>query len=179
MTSRAKFLPLLLLVVLSLLLLSAAPASAGYPIAKDGKIYACFKTKGRGKGTVRIIRNAKVRCPRKWRKMAWHATARSGPQGAAGATGSTGATGEKGAPGGAGNVSVEALEGKVTELLARVEGLESAVGSLCGQVEALTGQSGELVDSMEALNTTLTTLVALFTPISLPSALPSYNCPTS
>jgi hypothetical protein len=172
MTSQKKFLAPLLLAALVLLLMPAAPASAGYPIAKDGKIYACFKTKGRGKGTVRVIRNAKVRCQRKWRKMAWHATARPGPHGSRGeigAAGSPGSTAE----------AVQQLEGRVNEMLTRIEKLELAVGSLCGQVDALTDQSNDLVGSMEALNTTLGTLVALFTPVDLPSALPAYDCPSS
>ncbi|HKH64731.1 MAG TPA: hypothetical protein VKA35_04645 [Solirubrobacterales bacterium] len=64
MTIRARFaLPLANLAVLAF----ASTASAASPIAKDGKIHACYKAKGKGKGTLRLVRNGKVRCPRKSR----------------------------------------------------------------------------------------------------------------
>lgn len=195
MTIRTRFsMPLFILALLGLLAFSAT-ASAAYPIAKDGKIYACFKTKGKGKGTVRVIRNAKVRCPRKWRKMAWNATARPGPQGPAGATGATGGTGGQGLPGTAGNVVVKELEDKVTELLTKVESLEGilsgvtnaellnaigavpAVGALCEQAEDLTDQTTALGTSLGSLNTLLNTLLLGFSPIEVPTALPKFSCP--
>lgn len=195
MTIRTRFsMPLLILALLGFLAFSAT-ASAAYPIAKDGKIYACFKTKGKGKGTVRVIRNAKVRCPRKWRKMAWNATVRPGPQGPTGATGAPGGTGEQGLPGTAGNVVVENLEDKVTELLTKVESLEAilngvtntdllgaidavpAVGALCEQAEDLTDQTTALGSTLSSLNAVLNPLLLGFSPVSVPTALPSFSCP--
>ena len=194
MTSYPRFSLALLLCALALLLLPGA-ASAAYPIAKDGKIYACFKTKGKGKGAIRVIRNAKVRCPRKWRKMAWNATVRPGPQGPVGAAGASGGTGVAGAPGTAGNVVVESLEDKVSELLTRVETLEGvlngvtnldllnaidavpAVGALCEQAADLTDQTTALGTTLGSLNTVLDTLLLGFSPIEVPAALPSFSCP--
>jgi hypothetical protein len=182
MTIRTRFsIPLLILGLLGLLAFSST-ASAAYPIAKDGKIYACFKTKGKGKGAVRVIRNAKVRCPRKWRKMAWNATVRPGPQGPTGATGSAGPRGEQGIPGTAGNVVVENLEDKVSELLTRIEGLEElipTVQSLCTQAETLTTQLNSVESAVEGLglNAVLTTLGGLLEIPTLPGALPNFSCP--
>jgi hypothetical protein len=174
--------------------LMGGSADAAGLIAKDGKIHACYKWKGKRKGALKVVRGAKVRCPRRWKKIAWHASPRPGPKGE---TGATGAPGERGPTGTAGNVAVEELEDTVSELQAKLEALEAvlngttsqqlsaavgavpAVESLCAQTEALTDQSNSLGGSMEALNTTLSTLVALFSPVTLPSALPSYGCPTS
>jgi hypothetical protein len=116
------------------LLVSVAPASAHLLLAKDGKIHACYKTKGKGKGTLRVVRNAKVRCPRKWRKVSWYAVAPVAPPVA---VGPQGIPGPQGAPGPLDTAAVDALENRVTELLTRVESLETLVGSLCAQTEAL------------------------------------------
>jgi hypothetical protein len=183
MTSRSSLALPLLLGVLVLALLPPS-ASAGYPIAKDGKIYACFKAKGRGKGTVRVIRNAKVRCPRKWRKMAWNATVRPGPQGSAGAAGAAGPGGQQGPAGGTSSLAVKGLEDKVSELLTRIEGLEDlipTVQSLCTQAEVLTDQVNAVETALSGLglNGVLTTLGGLLEIPALPGALPSFNCPTN
>ncbi len=184
MTIRARFPTSLLILALLGFLAVSSTASAAYPIAKDGKIYACFKTKGKGKGAVRVIRSPKVRCPRKWRKMAWNATVRPGPEGPAGATGATGGTGERGIPGTDGNVAVENLEGKVAELLTRIEVLEElipTVQTLCSQVETLTAQLNSVESAVEGLglNAVLTTLGGILEIPTLPGALPSFSCPSS
>ena len=187
------------------LLLSGTAASAGGVIAKDGKIHACYKAKGRGKGTLRVVRNAKVRCPRRWRKVSWYASGPAGPQGAAGSPGGNGETGTNGSSGLPGTPAtatvVKGLEDKVTELLTKVqsletilngidnqqlkeaiagiaktEALEAAVGSLCTQASALTEKSGELGTALGALSTVLDTLTALALP-EIPAALPPYGCP--
>lgn len=194
MTSRRIALSLLLCA--TALLFVSASASASYPIAKDGKIYACFKTKGKAKGTIRVIRSAKVRCPRKWRKMAWNAVVRPGPEGQEGAAGSNGLPGPKGEPGTAGNVVVEGLEDKVNELLTRVESLETlltgvtntgllnaiglvpVVGELCEQTEELNDQTTALGTTLGSLNAVLDTLLLGFSPIEVPTALLDFTCQT-
>lgn len=187
-------------------LFSSSPASAAGIVAKDGKIHACYKAKGKGKGTLRLVRSAKAKCPKRWKKVSWYASGPAGPQGEAGSPGGNGETGTNGSSGLPGTPAtatvVKGLENKVTELLnkvtsletvlnginnqqlketiagiAKTEALESAVGSLCSQASALTEQSNEMGSAFEALNTTLDTLVALFNPVSLPAALPSYSCP--
>jgi hypothetical protein len=175
----------------------AATASAASPVAKDGKIHACYKAKGKGEGTLRLVRNGKARCPKKWRKVAWYAAGSSfttvqGPQGQ---KGDPGPEGKQGAPGVEGNVVVKELEDKVTELLTKVESLESildgvtntellnaiglapVVGALCEQTEDLNGQTTALGTTLGSLNTVLNTLLIGFSPVSVPAALPSFSCP--
>lgn len=196
---------LFLLALCAFVLLGSSPASAAGIVAKDGKIHACYKAKGKGKGTLKVVRNGKVKCPKKWKKVAWYASGPAGPQGAAGspgANGETGTNGSSGLPGTTGTVTVKALEDKVTELLTKVQSLETilkgidnaqlkeaiagiaktaaleaAVGSLCTQAAKLTDQSNGMGEALGAFNTTLDTLLTLFTPVGLPAALPAYSCP--
>lgn len=197
---------LFLLVLCAFVLFTSSPASAAGIVAKDGKIHACYKAKGKGKGTLRVTRSAKAKCPKKWKKVSWYASGPAGPQGPSGTNGAGGETGTNGSNGLPGTPAtatvVKELEGKVTELLnkvtsletilngvsnqqlkeaiagiAKTEALEAAVGSLCTQAAKLTEQSNELGSALGALNTTLDTLVALFTPVSLPSPLSSFSCP--
>ncbi|HEU4600111.1 MAG TPA: hypothetical protein VFS26_10200 [Solirubrobacterales bacterium] len=161
------------------------PANAAQLVAgRDGKVHACYKYKGRHRGTLRLVRSAKVRCSKKWRKVAWPVRAVPGPRGEAGVAG---ATGERGVPGTAGNVAVEELEGKVSELLTKVTNLESAianlgalettVSSLCTQTEALNGQTTALGTALSGFSAIVDTLTLLGLP-EVPVALPSYTCPT-
>jgi hypothetical protein len=189
--------PCLILALLGLLAL-ASTASAASPIAKDGKIHACYKVKGKGKGNLRLARNAKGSCPRRWKKVAWYANGGvvgPGTPGPAGPKGETGPAGSQGEKGTAGNVVVEGLEDKVTELLTKVESLEAvlkgvtnaellnaiglapAVGALCEQTEDLTGQTTALGTSLDSLNTVIGGLVVGFSPVSVPTALPVFSCP--
>jgi hypothetical protein len=198
----------LLLALCAFVFCVSSPASAAGIVAKDGKIHACYKAKGKGKGTLRVVRSAKVKCPKKWKKTAWLAAGQSGPQGEQGPrgeTGSTGATGATGAPGRNENVVVNELEDKVTELLskvqsletilkginnaqlkeaiaaiAKVETLEAAVGSLCSQASALTSQSNALESAFGglSLNGVLTTLGGALNVPTLPGPLSSFSCPS-
>jgi hypothetical protein len=197
--------PLLLLLALcAFILFTSSPASAAGIVAKDGKIHACYKAKGKGKGTLRVVRNAKAKCPKKWKKASWYASGQAGPQGAAGAPGGNGESGTNGGsglPGTTGTVTVKALEDKVTELLTKVQSLETilkgidntqlkeaiagiaktaaleaAVGSLCTQADALTDKSGELGTALGGLSTVLDTLTVLALP-GIPTALPPFSCP--
>ena len=197
MTIRARTPLLLILLVLSGLLLSSASASAASPVAKDGKIHACYKAKGKGKGALRLVRNGKVKCPRKWKKVAWYAAASSSPtvQAPQGAQGVPGPEGKQGVPGVEGNIVVKELEDKVTELLTKVASLETilsgitnaellgaieavpAVGALCEQAEDLTSQTTALGSTLGSLNTVLNTLLIGFSPVSVPTALPPFSCP--
>jgi hypothetical protein len=200
MTIRARFpLSLALLAVLGLMAF-ASTASAASPVAKDGKIHACYKAKGKGKGTLRLVRNGKVRCPKKWKKVAWYAAGQPGPAGpqgqpgSAGAPGANGQPGERGLPGTAGNVAVEDLEKQVKELLTKVQGLETilkgitnadlkeaiaavpVVEALCTQADALTEQSNGLGTALSGLSTIVDTLTVMGLP-SVPAALPPFECP--
>jgi hypothetical protein len=197
MTIRARFPMFLALLAVLGLTAFGSTASAASPIAKDGKIHACYKAKGKGKGTLRLVRNGKTRCPKKWKKVAWYAkgfstgtpTAPQGPEGP------RGPQGERGLTGTAGNVVVEELENQVSELLTKVQSLETvlkgvtnadllgaidavpAVDALCKQTEDLTSQTTALGTTLGSLNTVLNTVVPLFTPVSVPTALPPFSCP--
>jgi hypothetical protein len=187
MTRRARALPLLVALAALSLLLSAGPASAAPFVAKDGKIHACLKAKGKGKGTLRVVRNGKVKCPKKWRKVAWYAAGVPGPQGAPGPrgqTGATGATGPAGAPGAPGrneNLVLNELEDKVSELLTKIKGLEGALAGiagtqaiLCQQAQALTNQGNALRGVIGGLSA----IGAVLNIPALPAALPAFSCPS-
>ena len=196
---------LLLLALCVFILCTSSPASAAGIVARDGKIHACYKAKGKGKGTLRVVRSAKAKCPKRWKKVAWYASGPAGPQGASGnngANGESGTNGSNGLPGTPATATVvKELEGKVTELLnkvtsletilsginnnqlkeaiagiAKTEALEGAVGSLCTQTKALTSKSGELGTALGGLSTVLDTLTVLALP-SIPTALPAFSCP--
>jgi hypothetical protein len=178
-------------------LLIAAPASGASLIAKDGKIHACYKAKGKGKGTLRVVRSAKVKCPKRWKKVAWNAAGPAGPQGEAGAPGGTGQPGSAGGtglPGTPATATVQQLEDKVTELLTKVQSLESVlkginnqqlkdaiaavpvVDALCGQAKSLNEQSTALGTALGGLTTVVDTLTVMGLP-SVPTALPPFECP--
>jgi hypothetical protein len=196
---------LFLLGLSAFVLFTSSPASAAGIVAKDGKIHACYKAKGKAKGTLRLVRSAKAKCPKRWKKVSWYASGPAGPQGASGnngAGGETGTNGTNGLPGTPATATVvKGLEDKVTELLTKVqsletilkgidnqqlkeaiagiaktEALEGAVGSLCTQASALTSKSGELGSALGGLSTVLDTLTLMSLP-SIPTALPPFSCP--
>lgn len=187
---------LALLGVLGALLMSA-PASGASLVGKDGKIHACYKAKGKGKGTLRVVRSAKVKCPKKWKKTAWYAAGVPGPQGEAGTPGGSGQPGSAGGtglPGTTGTASVQQLEDKVTELLSKVQSLESVLKgitnaellmaiantkTLCTQASTLTSQLNKVEDAIGglSLNSVLTTLGGTLSLPTLPGNLPAFNCP--
>lgn len=198
LTTQRSVTSLLLLALCAFVLFTSSPASAAGIVAKDGKIHACYKAKGRGKGTLRVVRSAKVKCPKKWKKVSWYASGPAGPQGAAGNPGGNGETGTNGSNGLPGTPAtatvVKGLEDKVTELLTKVQSLETilqgidnqqlkeaiaavpVVGELCTQATALTSKSGELGTALGGLSTVLDTLTVLALP-SIPTALPPFSCP--
>jgi hypothetical protein len=187
---------LALLGVLGALLVSA-PASGASLIARDGKIHACYKAKGKDKGTLRVVRSAKVKCPKRWKKVAWYAAGPAGPQGEAGGPGGTGqpgGAGGTGLPGTTAAATVQQLEDKVTELLSKVQSLESVLKgitnaellaaiantkTLCAQASTFTTQLNKIEDAFGglSLNTVLTTLGGALNIPVLPGNLPSFSCP--
>lgn len=185
------------LLFVAAVLLLAQPASAASIVARDGKIHACYKAKGKGKGTLRVVRGAKARCPKRWKKVAWYAAGPAGAQGEAGApgeAGSSGGQGGSGSTGSTGNAKVERLEDKVAELLTKVQSLEAilkgvtgqqlqeaiasapVVGALCGQAKSLNEQSTALGTALGGIGTVLETLTVMALP-TIPAALPPFECP--
>ena len=182
MTIRTRTsMSLALLILLAALLLVPPVVSAAPPVGKDGKIHACYKWKGKKKGTLRVVGGAKVRCPRKWRKVSWYVRGPVGPP--IGAPGPAGPQGERGLPGATDEAIVKQLEGKVSELLTRVEQLEAllpTVQTLCAQVATVTSQVNAVEDALGGLNlnAVLTTLGGVLDIPTLPGALPAFSCPT-
>jgi hypothetical protein len=190
-----------LLAALLALAYVSQPASAASLAGKDGMIHACFKAKGKAKGTLRVVRSAKAKCPRGWKKTAWNARgpAASGGSGEAGSPGGSGEGGMPGTTGANGTTgakgSVASLETQVTELVTKVKSLESilsginnaqlkgAIGAvpvvqmLCAQAGKLNEQSSKLGESVQALNGVLGPLVLAFVPVGVPTALPTFSCP--
>lgn len=186
------------------LLLTAGPgrAAAAPLVGKDGRIHACYKLKGKGKGTLRVVRSAKARCPRHWKKVAWSAAGQNGAAGEQGSSGAPGtggeggqggAKGDNGAPGTAAKVS--SLESQVTELLTKLKslegilagvtnsGLKGAIGTvpvvaaLCGQAGQLNSQTASLGSALGALDTVLAVAFPLLDLPAAPVALPPFSCP--
>ena len=186
----------LMLGAAALFLLIAQPAPAASIVARDGKIHGCYKARGKHKGALRVVRSAKVRCPKRWKKVAWYAAGPAGAQGEAGAPGSgaSGGQGERGSTGTAGSTKVESLEDKVSELLTKVQSLEAilkgvsaqqlqeaiaavpVVDALCGQAKSLNEQSAALGTALGGIGTVLDTLTLMALP-NIPAALPSFECP--
>src|ERR1044071_7808647 len=83
-------------VLVGALLFGVAAESAGAAgiVGRDGKVYACYRTKGKAKGTVRLVAKKK-KCRKGEKKISWNAT---GPAGVAGENGSGGEPGS-GEPG--------------------------------------------------------------------------------
>lgn len=181
-------------VALAVLALASPGSAAAKPIGKDGRIYACYKVKGKPKGALRVLVNQKRRCKRGERRVVWFT---AGPGGREGAAGQQGASGQPGASG-AGGTSEPSLGANVSSLGVKVGGLEDllqgitatelteAVGSLadlealCNQATALTSQISLLegVIGGLGLNGVLEALGGLLEVPALPQALEPFACPT-
>jgi hypothetical protein len=152
---------------LAFLLVSPALSTAAPMVGKDGKVKACFKKKGKAKGTVRVVHPKQRKCRKGERRLTWSVAGRPGPAGApgapgangpAGATGQTGANGATGGPGATGATGAAGseanLQAKVASLTVKVEGLEEllggvANGDLAGVLSKLNGITGtELGDAV-------------------------------
>jgi hypothetical protein len=137
-----------------------ASASAA-PIAKNGKVNACYKVKGKAKGAMRVV-PAKKKCRKGERKLAWSvagpgSNGQAGSNGATGATGAAGATGPVGPAGATATSSEALLETKIAGLTLKLEVLEGLLGGLTNGeltsvVDKLDGITGlELSETVGAL----------------------------
>jgi len=123
---------------------AAAPDAAGAAklVGKDGKVYACYKAKGKAKGAVRLVPK-KGKCKRGEKKISWGSV---GPAGESGQGGENGTSGESGAAGETGTAGVKGLESKVQSLTSKVTALESVLqgitnADLLGMLSKLQGIS--------------------------------------
>jgi hypothetical protein len=171
--------PVALLVVTALFLAGiGGAASAAPPIGKDGKIHACYRVKGKPKGSLRVVPGN--RCKRGERKVVWSIAGSSGQGGANGQAETTGG-GQQGQSGSSGTngsneailkseiagleLKVAALEGllqgvgkgDLNGLLGRVDGLEGVLdgvtnSDLTGALDTLEGVTNtELLDTVASL----------------------------
>lgn len=113
---------------------------AAAPVSKDGTIHACYKVKGKPKGTLRVV-GAKARCKRGERKVVWSAAGSSGAAGANGQGGANGASGGSGQSGSNGTNGTEAvLKSQIASLTVKLEGLEGILGGIThGQLLSVLG----------------------------------------
>jgi hypothetical protein len=156
--------------------------ASGALVGKDGRVYACYKAKGKSKGAVRLV-TKKGKCHKGEKKVSWSAAGpagqggENGQNGENGAGGEGGAGGEKGTPGSL-EKQVQSLTSKISSLesvlkgitnteltgmLSKLQGisptqLQEAVASvtkvnaLCSQATKLTSQSNALGETIGGLN---------------------------
>lgn len=174
----------------------AQPAGAGL-VGKDGKVYACYRTKGKAKGTVRLVAKKK-KCHKGEKKISWNATGPAGESGQNGG-GEPGSPGELGATGLEGRIEkltnrVETLEEKLkgisnatlNEVISKLQGVSGAqlqeavkavanVNALCAQATKLTDQTQALGGAFETAKVLGLMGLSLAVP-GLPLALPDFGC---
>ncbi len=137
-------------------------AGAASPVGKDGKIHACYRVKGKPKGSLRIVPAKQKRCKRGERKVAWSASSMTGVPGVSGTAGNTGgqsgSNGSNGAGGTNGTNGTEvALKNQITDLTLKLEGLEGILSGvthsdLLGVLGTLKGvNNGGLLNAVDAV----------------------------
>ncbi len=112
---------------------------AASPVGKDGTIHACYKVKGKPKGTLRVV-GVKKHCKRGERKVVWNAAGQGGQGGTAGQPGSNGS----GQPGTAGSNGSSSANEAV--LKTEIASLEVKIGSLEGILKGVS--NGDLLGSL-------------------------------
>jgi hypothetical protein len=120
-------------------------AGAAKLVGKDGRVYACYKAKGKLKGAVHLVaKNGK--CHKGEKKVSWGVTGPSGSSGENGSGGENGSSGEGGNGGEKGATGTQGLEKQVQSLISKVASLESVLkginpGDLTGALSKLQGIS--------------------------------------
>lgn len=119
--------------------------ASGALIGKNGRVYACYKAKGKRKGAVRLV-TKKGKCHKGEKKVSWSAVGPSGESGENGQNGENGVGGE-GGTGGEKGATATGLEKQVQSLTTKVTQLESVLkginpGDLTGALGKLQGVSG-------------------------------------
>jgi hypothetical protein len=184
-------------------MVAAGGAGATRLVGKNGKVYACYRTKGKAKGAVRLVAQHK-RCGKGEKKISWNVTGKHGSSGQDGESAAGGETGEPGGPGASGlEQQVSALTNKVTALegvlkgvtnagltgaLAKLQGISGTqlqeaitsvadVKALCAQATALTSQANALGTTIGGigLGGTIPVLLKLVVP-AVPASLAPFGC---
>ncbi len=150
---------LFLFALVTLLLAGLVETAAARPlIGKDGRIHACYKVKGKPRGTLRVVPGARTHCRRGERKVAWTvagAVGAAGGSGAAGALGSQGSQGTPGQGGAQGAVSSTVTE-QIGSLSSRVDSLEATLLGIDTDLDGVLStlqdvDNDELKDAVAAL----------------------------
>jgi hypothetical protein len=205
--SRIGTIALVMLAAAALCAAVIVGGASGALVGKDGRVYACYKAKGKRKGAVRLVaKNGK--CHKGEKKVSWGAAA--GPSGENGQNGENGVGGEGGAGGEKGATATQGLEKQVQSLTSKITQLESVlkgitntellgalgklqgisptqlqeavasvakVTSLCSQTSKLTGQSNALGEALGGLKLVTALPVTLETIAPIPNPLSSFSCP--
>ncbi len=141
-----------------LLLIGLGGSAIAGPVNKDGKIYACYKVKGKPRGAMRVLFKGK-RCKRGERRVAWVAAGSSAGNQQAGGAGADGQSGPAGQAGQAG-ASSSTLSTEVAGLALRIDGLEGVLQGIGNKelstalatVKGLSGvQLKEAVDAVDGI----------------------------
>jgi hypothetical protein len=206
--SRIGMLALALLAAAALCVVAVVGQADGAKlVGKDGRVYACYKAKGKRKGAVRLVtKNGK--CHKGEKKVSWGAApgapGENGQNGENGVGGEGGAGGEKGASAAGLEKQVQSLTSKVTQLesvlkgitntdltgmLTKLQGisptqLQEAISSV-GKVNELCSQASKLTSQSNALGQTLGGLellgglpaLELKKSVPLPTPLSTFACP--
>jgi hypothetical protein len=203
--SRIGAIALALLAAAALCAAVIVGEASGALVGKDGRVYACYKAKGKRKGAVRLVAK-KGKCHKGEKKVSWGAapgaSGENGQNGENGVAGEGGAGGEKGAPSTQGlEKQVQSLTSKVTQLesvlkgitntellgaLGKLQGVSGAglqeavakvpvVKTLCEQSGKLAEQSNAMASAVEGISLIGLTALELLVP-QLPAALPKFTC---
>lgn len=157
-----------LLAALTVTLFGAAEADANgkrKPMGKDGKVHACYKVKGKDRGTVRLVRHPRAcRKLRGWHRLSWGVQGLAGAPGKSGfgVNGLPGLPGPQGVPGPAGEQGPAGAQGSAGEfeqtLIETVETQTVEIEELTSQVTSLTGQVTGLGGDLAGVATDLVDL---------------------
>ncbi|MDX6625342.1 MAG: hypothetical protein QOE56_331 [Solirubrobacterales bacterium] len=201
---RTAFALVIALALCALLLtagMTGTAAAAGL-LGKDGKVYACYRTKGKAKGTVRLVAKRK-HCRKGEKKISWNAAGQAGESGQNGSGGESGLPGELGLGGVETRVEklidrVESLEDKLkgitnatlNEVISKLQGVSGAqlqeavkavanVNALCAQAKTLTTQTNALGTVIGGLsvNNALALLGGALSIPAVPPPLSAFGCP--
>jgi hypothetical protein len=143
------------LVAAMLLVGLCSTSFAASPVGKDGTIHACYKVKGKPKGTLRVV-GAQKRCKRGERKVVWNASGQGGQSGTAGQNGQG-----QGGSDGTSSANEVALKTQIASLNVKIDGLEKILGGLTsgdllGAVNTVKGLTNtdltETVGSLPVIN---------------------------
>ena len=159
--SRIGTIALALLAAAALCAAVIVGGASGALVGKNGRVYACYKAKGKRKGAVRLVAK-KAKCHKGEKKVSWGVSGPSGEGGENGQNGENGVGGEGGA-GGEKGLSTQGLEKQVQSLTSKLTSLESVLkgispGDLTGMLSKLQGISPTQLQEAVASVTKVTAL---------------------